>query len=93
MEVCEKNGIPVEFTPPRLEDLMKWEGCLISSTSRLALPIDWIGVPKEGQRFSSGDMSRSFEYSPLTLKIVELVRNDVEAVSTLILEDDQHSEL
>jgi branched-subunit amino acid aminotransferase/4-amino-4-deoxychorismate lyase len=41
LEVCEREGIPVVLSPPRLADAAeKWEGAMISSTSRLLLPID-----------------------------------------------------
>ena len=55
LEVCEREGIPVVLKPPKLaEAASKWEGALISSTSRLMLPIDELyehvtsrGVPIE----------------------------------------------
>jgi hypothetical protein len=37
LEVCEQNGIPVKLLPPTLDDVDKWQGCFISSTSRLVL--------------------------------------------------------
>ena len=40
LELARREGIPVVLTPPRLADLDSWEGCFISSTSRLLLPVD-----------------------------------------------------
>lgn len=38
--VCAQHNVEVVFEPPNLRDLHCWDGCLISSTSRLLLPID-----------------------------------------------------
>lgn len=42
MKVCEKHQIPIEWTFPQALDARnhKWEGCFITSTSRLLLPIE-----------------------------------------------------
>ncbi|KAI8989430.1 aminotransferase [Pilobolus umbonatus] len=42
MILCEKHNIKIEWTYPKLEDASagKWEGCFITSTSRLLLPIE-----------------------------------------------------
>lgn len=40
LEVCGREGTPVVLSPPRLADAGRWEGALISSTSRLLLPVD-----------------------------------------------------
>ncbi|CAH0493160.1 unnamed protein product [Peronospora farinosa] len=37
LEICAENGIPVELKPPTVDDVEKWQGCFISSTSRLVL--------------------------------------------------------
>lgn len=80
LEVCAANEIEVVLDPPpNLRDLSKWEGALLSSTSRLALPIDWIGVPgREGEAFDAdvGDAQRNFDYENeqcLTRRLVRLV--------------------
>ena len=44
IEVCEREGIPVVLEPPDLDNVADWDGCLISSTSRLMLPIDELFV-------------------------------------------------
>lgn len=89
LQVCAAEGIPVDETPPRLTDLESWQGVLISSTSRLALPVDWVGVPKEGQAFdaAAGDVARSLAYpdGSLTKRIVALVAARVLDASTPVL--------
>ena len=87
LQVCQSNSIPVVLSPPRLADLTSWEGCLISSTSRLALPVDWIGIPGEGRAFNTalGDVSREFQDQTLAKRISELVKEQVVASSTPIL--------
>ncbi|CDH55854.1 5-phosphate dependent protein [Lichtheimia corymbifera JMRC:FSU:9682] len=44
MKVCEKHQIPIEWTFPQASDARnnKWEGCFITSTSRLLLPIETV---------------------------------------------------
>ena len=37
---CQAHGVEVVLQPPNIKDMGTWEGCLISSTSRLALPVD-----------------------------------------------------
>lgn len=37
---CKAHGIEVHLHPPSIHDGHQWEGCMISSTSRLALPVD-----------------------------------------------------
>lgn len=39
LDACAAAGIPVRLQAPSLADLPRWEGCLIGSTSRLALPV------------------------------------------------------
>lgn len=93
LEVCAANELPVVLDPPpNLRDLSKWEGALLSSTSRLALPIDWIGVPgREGQAFDAdaGDEQRKFDYGDercLTRQVVRLVDEKIMEASEDIFE-------
>lgn len=37
----------VVLQPPQLQDLERWEGCFISSTSRLVLPVDEASILPE----------------------------------------------
>jgi branched-subunit amino acid aminotransferase/4-amino-4-deoxychorismate lyase len=39
LKVCEAHGIKVVEAAPKLSDISKWQGCIVSSTSRLALPV------------------------------------------------------
>jgi branched-subunit amino acid aminotransferase/4-amino-4-deoxychorismate lyase len=49
VDICKQNDIPFEWQFPRLEDARegKWDGCFITSTSRLLLPIESIYVGHE----------------------------------------------
>ncbi len=91
LQVCAVHHVPVVLDPPpNLRELSQWEGALLSSTSRLALPIDWIGVPKEGVAFAEEDkdMSRAFDYGDpdcLTRRLVRWVEAEVVNASTSIL--------
>ncbi|KAI8137854.1 aminotransferase [Fennellomyces sp. T-0311] len=42
MRVCEKHRIPIEWSFPQIRDARanKWQGCFLTSTSRLLLPIE-----------------------------------------------------
>ncbi|KAI9318938.1 aminotransferase [Dichotomocladium elegans] len=44
MSVCGQQNIPIEWLFPRVHDIKahKWEGCFITSTSRLLLPIETV---------------------------------------------------
>lgn len=42
LDVCNKLGLKVDFKSPSIEDISLWKAAFISSTSRLALPIDYI---------------------------------------------------
>lgn len=86
LQVCSAHNIDVVLDPPpNIKDLAKWEGALLSSTSRLALPIDWVGVPEEGNAFVEGtDVSRSFQYDDgcLTRRLAQWVEEEVAQAST-----------
>ncbi|MER0387601.1 aminotransferase class IV, partial [Vibrio vulnificus] len=58
LQVAAREGIPVVLEPPRLADLHRWEGCFISSTSRLLLPVDEASVlPEEAEGSAAQDGS------------------------------------
>ena len=63
LEVCSREGIEVVLRPPRLAELADWEGALISSTSRLLLPVDEVYVPREGEPAVDADRARVFASS------------------------------
>lgn len=50
--VCADEGIAVRLSPPKLQDAAMglWEGALITSTSRLAMPVDFVEL---GESFGS----------------------------------------
>jgi len=86
LEVCEREGIPVELSPPNIKMAHKWEAALISSTSRLLLPIDEIYTPKEDKPSEQSDLLRRFNRntSALATRLCELVKCEIEAQSFLI---------
>lgn len=87
LEVCGEAGIAVELKPPEVKDLMRWEGAFVTSTSRLVLPIDWMGVPQPGHPFQPGqDMCRDFTNGEGTLveRIRMLVDSAVDKVSVRV---------
>ena len=84
LQVCAAHNVPVVLDPPPyIKDVGKWEGALLSSTSRLALPIDWVGVPEEGKAFREGDVSHAFEYEDgcLTRRLAQWVEEEVAQAS------------
>jgi len=81
-EVCEREGIPVVLSAPSLEGAGGWEGAMLSSTSRLLLPIDELYVPKAGKRSAPSDLLRRFENkNSLAARLRALVASEVEAHS------------
>lgn len=84
LEVCEREGIPVRLAPPNLADAGKWEGALISSTSRLMLPIEELYVPQEGSPSSPSDLRVKFDNAPgsLAARLRDLVAGEVVQHST-----------
>ena len=77
MDVCEREGIPIDFSPPMKHEMDRWTGAFISSTSRLALPIDEVIAPGGGCTF--GD-------DTLTSRIERLVMDEVHARSVAVVE-------
>ena len=86
LEVCEREGIPVVLRPPKLSEAPTWEGALISSTSRLLLPVDELYVPAEGAPSGEGDCRVRFDNAPSSLaaKLREAVLGEIEAHSSEI---------
>mmetsp|Transcript_51557 Transcript_51557/g.118434 ORF Transcript_51557/g.118434 Transcript_51557/m.118434 type:complete len:356 (-) Transcript_51557:244-1311(-) len=87
LEVCAREGIPVILRPPRLDEIGSWEGALISSTSRLMLPIDQLYVPAEGRPSGEDDLRAEFNTAPgsLAARLQELVAGEVVAHSTQLI--------
>jgi len=47
LNVCKKNSIPVIFQHPLKSEANLWNGAFITSTRRLVLPINAIGMPED----------------------------------------------
>ena len=67
LEVCERENIEVVMEAPTLlcggegnDNPQSWDGALISSTSRLMLPIDEIYVPSAGAPSTAEDLKVKF---------------------------------
>lgn len=56
LEVCQREGIPITFAAPKMDDANKWEGMFITSTSRLVLPVDSAELP-DGRVLNFGSNS------------------------------------
>ena len=86
LEVCARERIPVVLEPPDLKDVAKWEGCLISSTSRLLLPVDELYQPAEGAPSKAGNLVRAFDNAPgsLAARLQDLVAAEVKAHSEVV---------
>eukprot|EP00240_Pyramimonas_obovata_P006341 CAMPEP_0118927644 /NCGR_PEP_ID=MMETSP1169-20130426/5074_1 /TAXON_ID=36882 /ORGANISM="Pyramimonas obovata, Strain CCMP722" /LENGTH=304 /DNA_ID=CAMNT_0006869451 /DNA_START=315 /DNA_END=1229 /DNA_ORIENTATION=+ len=80
LQVCKSEGIPVRLEPPSLLEVENWEGAMVSSTSRLATPIDKFYYPT-----SEGMKEKDFSEAPLTHRIAELVQGAIKANSTEVL--------
>ena len=70
----------------RAQEASEWEGALISSTSRLLLPIDELYVPKEGVPSTDADLVRTFDNGAASLatRLRGLVQAEVEEHSSEI---------
>eukprot|EP00898_Chlorokybus_atmophyticus_P008313 jgi/Chlat1/8483/Chrsp80S07930 len=79
LEVCKREGIPLVLKAPNIGDLHAWEGALISSTSRVLLPVDEITA-----HWRATTMSRSFG-SSLSRLLEGLVLEEVVANSVQVL--------
>merc|ERR1711865_464013 len=60
LDICAREHIPVVLEPPNMKLPDIWVGALISSTSRLALPIDAIYLPKSNQPTTQNDLLIAF---------------------------------
>lgn len=75
--------------PPRLQDLARWEGCFISSTSRLLLPVDEASLfageegqgPPEGPQQQQQPQARTFQRGGLVCRLEKLVLERIAAYS------------
>ncbi|KAI9263068.1 aminotransferase [Sporodiniella umbellata] len=53
IRLCEQEGIAILWEFPKLDEATDWEGCFLTSTSRLLLPIDTLYHGAETIRFES----------------------------------------
>ncbi|CAG9461704.1 unnamed protein product [Pedinophyceae sp. YPF-701] len=58
LEACKRENIPVELRPPLLSEAPRWEGALIASTSRFALPVHEVVVPASTRGDAGGEAQR-----------------------------------
>jgi branched-subunit amino acid aminotransferase/4-amino-4-deoxychorismate lyase len=76
IQECNRNGVNVNLRPPNIKDIARWDGCMISSTSRLALPVDIVeDVHQETQ------ISRTFKREGLVADIETWVSLAVDSAS------------
>lgn len=81
LEVCEREGVSVCLDAPNIKEVSEWDGAFISSTSRLALPVDEVAAPDE-----PGAPTYAFPNQTLVRRIEQLVLAEIEAHSSIILE-------
>lgn len=65
LEQCKAHNVNVRLQAPSVDDIDRWEGCMISSTSRLALPVDelqlWDGTDYSTTCFSRGGLTSAID--------------------------------
>jgi len=83
LKICGKLGIPVDLKAPLEEDAELWEGCFISSTSRLVVDIARLEFPQEMGRRLPIDYPGT---SDTIHKIMEGVVNNLKGNSVRILD-------
>jgi len=70
LQLCKERAIPIEMRMPNVNDAKEWEGCFITSTSRLVLPIDklQIEVPSNDATNSNSEpLEILFHYAPTSI--------------------------
>ncbi|KAK9811374.1 hypothetical protein WJX72_002754 [[Myrmecia] bisecta] len=81
LQVCKREGIPVQLKAPNMRNFNRFEGAFISSTSRLVLPIDELEA-QLGGALQGEATKRSFKREgSLVQRIEQLVLAEVEACS------------
>jgi len=82
LSVCNDLQIPVDFTPPVLDDIDSWSAAFLTSTSRLALPIHTIVYhDSENQR-----IEKRFTTCPVIEKIMEAMAKEIERNCTKVFD-------
>ncbi len=85
LEACKDEGIPVKLVPPKISDLPKFEAALISSTSRLVLPVNKIILPKPGLPITSSDPTYDYGHNEIANKLTNLVAMRLESHSVEVM--------
>ena len=85
LEECEREGVEVDLSPPSLEEIDEWQGCFISSTSRLLLPVSRVVyTSKDGEQ-----RVRSFEpLDPLVTGLEGMILERYRQESTRVVEEE-----
>lgn len=80
LEVCKREGVPLNFEPPNIHEIDAWDGIFISSTSRLLLPITEITYEVDGEK-----RKRIFEEDTLVSKLEKLILGEFRGLSTKVI--------
>lgn len=80
---CREHGMEVQLHAPRIDTIGTWEGCLISSTSRLALPVDEVIVDGSltASRGAGADAVHKFTNTSVASQIDSWVTSAMESSS------------
>lgn len=85
LSAAEARGLPVSLAPPPLADAATWQGAFLTSTSRLALPVDALLVPGgtgEGGGWTRVDLPSAS--SPLVAALASDVAAAVDAAAEAV---------
>mmetsp|Transcript_30970 Transcript_30970/g.38240 ORF Transcript_30970/g.38240 Transcript_30970/m.38240 type:complete len:131 (+) Transcript_30970:548-940(+) len=68
LKVCQDQNIPVVLQPPEVQDIKKWDGAFLSSTSRLLLPLTELTLyaeenmqPLETRKFEKDELIKTLD--------------------------------
>jgi branched-chain amino acid aminotransferase len=78
LQVCAERGVDVDLSAPRADEAGEWEGALLTSTARLALPLDALVLP-------AGAGERQFPPDSLAHDVAGWVAEYVAAYSQRVL--------
>ena len=78
LRVCRENNIAINEVPPSKQSVTTWQGCIVSSTSRLCLPVGEIQCCTEDGTVQT---RHHLPTDGLVAGIDELVLREIEAMS------------
>lgn len=81
LRVAQRLSVPVVLHPPQVAHLSAWDGCFISSTSRMLLPVDELSAPGHDP-----PLCRQFVRSGLVEALQQGVADEVAACSEPVFE-------